>query len=549
MDHDENIVRIEWNENIHVDENKTRTLELLEAIQSDSLLQSSTLVGEQQFILNRDDQLMSSESSIYLKSFDTPSIEAISDKARQYVTARYPKAKVTVSPPENIFEKIFDTDEAEFTAEIFRRQASMDPDVDSLLAFVGNLTEKTGGKAHIPLSNQINVTVDTRAMLLYGVSFSQIVNTLTTLFGENNVSTLRSNQQYLPIVISAREKDVNEIFSTTMLPITGSVSTGNLRQVPMSHFIRVTQGVDLKTIHANRNGEYVPVNYSGVDHPEKLVSDIREQTFDSKSYDVDFSGSVFSNRKLFTEMGIVLFISLLMLYFILAAQFESLTQPLIVLLEVPIDVAAALALLWICGNSINVMSAIGIVVSCGIIINDSILKIDLINQLRREGMPIIQAIHTAGHRRLRAIVMTSLTTILAMVPLLFSHDMGSQLQAPLSLALIGGMAVGTPISLFVIPLVYWFIYRNHDQRIYEKIHRTPRENHTVRPGRPTGQPLRRTGRGITKTHAQRRHRHRHGQFAGCVPRTPLLPVLVLELPYIQSAKPAPAQPHLYTHQL
>lgn len=339
----------------------------------------------------------------------------------------------------------------------------MDPDVDSLLAFVGNLTEKTGGKAHIPLSNQINVTVDTRAMLLYGVSFSQIVNTLTTLFGENNVSTLRSNQQYLPIVISAREKDVNEIFSTTMLPITGSVSTGNLRQVPMSHFIRVTQGVDLKTIHANRNGEYVPVNYSGVDHPEKLVSDIREQTFDSKSYDVDFSGSVFSNRKLFTEMGIVLFISLLMLYFILAAQFESLTQPLIVLLEVPIDVAAALALLWICGNSINVMSAIGIVVSCGIIINDSILKIDLINQLRREGMPIIQAIHTAGHRRLRAIVMTSLTTILAMVPLLFSHDMGSQLQAPLSLALIGGMAVGTPISLFVIPLVYWFIYRNHDQ--------------------------------------------------------------------------------------
>lgn len=463
MDHDENIVRIEWNENIHVDENKTRTLELLEAIQSDSLLQSSTLVGEQQFILNRDDQLMSSESSIYLKSFDTPSIEAISDKARQYVTARYPKAKVTVSPPENIFEKIFDTDEAEFTAEIFRRQASMDPDVDSLLAFVGNLTEKTGGKAHIPLSNQINVTVDTRAMLLYGVSFSQIVNTLTTLFGENNVSTLRSNQQYLPIVISAREKDVNEIFSTTMLPITGSVSTGNLRQVPMSHFIRVTQGVDLKTIHANRNGEYVPVNYSGVDHPEKLVSDIREQSFDSKSYDVDFSGSVFSNRKLFTEMGIVLFISLLMLYFILAAQFESLTQPLIVLLEVPIDVAAALALLWICGNSINVMSAIGIVVSCGIIINDSILKIDLINQLRREGMPIIQAIHTAGHRRLRAIVMTSLTTILAMVPLLFSHDMGSQLQAPLSLALIGGMAVGTPISLFVIPLVYWFIYRNHDQ--------------------------------------------------------------------------------------
>ena len=86
----------------------------------------------------------------------------------------------------------------------------------------------------------------------------------------------------------------------------------------------------------------------------------------------------------------------------------------------------------------------------------------MINQLRKEGMPILEAIHTAGHRRLRAIVMTSLTTILAMVPLLFSRDMGSELQAPLSLALIGGMTVGTLVSLFIIPLIYWFIYRKHE---------------------------------------------------------------------------------------
>lgn len=461
LDHNESIIRIEWNENIHVNENKERTLGLLEALQNDSIVQSASLIGEQQFLLDRADQLMPSESSIYLKSFDTETIEAINRRAEAYLAAKYPKAKVTVNPPENVFEKIFDTSEAEYTAEILRRQRNADPDVDSLLAFIDGLSLKTGGKAQIPLSNQINVSVDSRALILYGVSFNQIINTLSTIFGENSVSILRSNQQYLPIVISSRERDIDDVFAHTLIPVSGSASSGAITQVPLSAFIRVSQGVDFKTIYAGKNGEYVPVNYSDVKNPEKLTAEIREQVLSSNSYDVDFSGSVFSNRKLFGEMAVVLGISLLLLYFVLAAQFESLSQPLIVLLEIPIDIAAALFFLWIFGNSINVMSAIGMVVACGIVINDSILKIDMINQLRKEGMPILEAIHTAGHRRLRAIVMTSLTTILAMVPLLFSSDMGSELQAPLSLAIIGGMTVGTPISLFVIPLIYWFIYRNH----------------------------------------------------------------------------------------
>jgi multidrug efflux pump subunit AcrB len=109
------------------------------------------------------------------------------------------------------------------------------------------------------------------------------------------------------------------------------------------------------------------------------------------------------------------------------------------------------------------MSVIGIVIMSGIIINDSILKIDVINQLRKEGYPLIEAIWEGGHRRLRAILMTSLTSVLAMIPLLFSNDLGSELQKPFSYALIGGMVIGTIVSLFFVPLVYWYIYRKHDK--------------------------------------------------------------------------------------
>ena len=159
------------------------------------------------------------------------------------------------------------------------------------------------------------------------------------------------------------------------------------------------------------------------------------------------------------ELIIVLGISILLMYFILAAQFESFLQPLIVLVEIPVDIAFALLLLWGLGHTLNLMSAIGLIVTCGIVINDSILKLDAINELRKEGMPLIKAVHEAGRRRLRAIIMTSLTTILAMVPLLFSFDMGSELQKPLSIAMIGAMGIGTPVSLFVVPLFYWMIYR------------------------------------------------------------------------------------------
>ena len=105
------------------------------------------------------------------------------------------------------------------------------------------------------------------------------------------------------------------------------------------------------------------------------------------------------------------------------------------------------------------MSMIGLIVVCGIVINDSILKIDTINTLRREGMGLKHAIMEAGRRRLKAIVMTSLTTILAVAPFLSHGDMGSDLQLPMSLTIISGMIVGTLVSVFFIPLAYYEIYR------------------------------------------------------------------------------------------
>jgi multidrug efflux pump subunit AcrB len=176
-------------------------------------------------------------------------------------------------------------------------------------------------------------------------------------------------------------------------------------------------------------------------------------------FDVTFGGSILSNRAMLKELLLIIGVSLLLLYFILAAQFESFVLPLIVLTEVPVNLFGVFLFLKLFGSGINIMSAIGIIVMAGIVINDSILKVDTINKLMDSGHSLLRSIFEGGRRRLKPIIMTSLTTILAMLPFLFQKGMGAELQKPLGLAIIGGMLVGTVVSLYLIPLMYYLLRR------------------------------------------------------------------------------------------
>jgi multidrug efflux pump subunit AcrB len=192
-----------------------------------------------------------------------------------------------------------------------------------------------------------------------------------------------------------------------------------------------------------------------------MIMDTIEEVLDYDDwFDVSFSGSFFTSREMIDELIIILVVAFLLLFFILAAQFESLIQPFIILSEVLVDIFGAFLILLIFGSGINIMSMIGIVVMCGIVINDSILKVDTINRLIKEdGYSLLRAIIEGGSRRIKPIIMTSLTTVLAVAPFLVRGDMGSDLQFPLSLALIGGMVFGTIVSIFFIPIFYYQIYK------------------------------------------------------------------------------------------
>ncbi len=464
IDQNELLVQVEWNENIHLDENRDRVARLFAGIERPSV-QHTAYIGQQQFLLNRDRELSISEAELYFKTERTDDIEPLRQEIAAWLKQRYPMAVVSFAPPETVFEKIFVTGEADIVAEFYARDKERVPDAATLRHLEDEMERRVGqAPVGVAFQNQLNLSIDHEKLLLYHVAYEEVYRVLKTVFKENEVATLRSYQQYLPITLAGDDRTVDDILRNTLVRAhTDADTTARAAYIPLSAVVSVAPGEDLKTLTAGKNGEFIPFQFYQVENADELMEQIRDivrgEDAGRTEWDVDFSGSFFSNQRMLNELVVILCISILLMYFILAAQFESFLQPLIVLLEIPIDVAASLLTLWALGHTLNLMSAIGIVVSCGIIINDSILKLDAINELRKAGTPLLEAIHEAGRRRLRPIIMTSLTSIIGMVPLLFSFDMGSELQKPLSIAMIAAMLIGTAVSLFIIPLVYWAIYR------------------------------------------------------------------------------------------
>ncbi|MDE6521238.1 MAG: efflux RND transporter permease subunit [Muribaculaceae bacterium] len=460
IDSDETIVRIDWNENITLDENRNRVEKLNIQDKILKIEEVSAFVGAQDYMTGDGKDLATSEAELYFKVSDPSMTEPLQKVIAALIREEYPKATLSFSKADNIFERIFSSDEPNIEARLRYNQGVSD--IQELIQLHGRIAKATGEDLDpIPTSQQIELMIDRERLALYNVDYSETERVLKTAFKGTEASTLRSYSRYTPIEISDGEHTVGEAVAT--LFVSSRPDHQGLRtEIPLRELVRTGRNSGLKTITAGAAGEYIPIALDGTGREKETMTEVRSATEESGSFDVDFAGSFFSNSQIMKEMTVILLVSVMLMYFILCAQFESFVQPLIVLVEIPIDTAFALLTLMACGQTLNLMSAIGIIVTCGIIVNDSILKLDAINELRKEGMPLMEAIHTAGHRRLTAIIMTSLTTIFAMVPTLFTSDMGSELQRPLAIAMIGSMTVGTLVSIFIIPLFYRAIYRRNE---------------------------------------------------------------------------------------
>ena len=341
IDQNELIVHVEWNENIHVDENRHRVNVLFGQL-LDKTVEQTAAIGQQDYLLNREQALSSSEAELYFKTSSPDGIAPLQKQAGEWLTREYPLATVSFSPPETVFEKLFVTGEADVVAELYARNKEKAPAAEELRGLEQQFAELTGtAPVGIAFENQLDISILQEKLLLYDVSYDELYRTLRTAFKENSVAMLHSYQQYLPISIVGEERTVNEVLQQTLIQ-TRPDSKGEVEHIPLRELVKVRPAEDLKTITAGRNGEYIPFRFYEVDDAPELMEKVKREADATGDWDTAFSGSFFSNRQMLDELVVILFISILLMYFILAAQFESFVQPLIVLLEIPIDVAFAL---------------------------------------------------------------------------------------------------------------------------------------------------------------------------------------------------------------
>ena len=328
--------------------------------------------------------------------------------------------------------------------------------------------ELIGALEEIPGTQQLSSSLDdsTREIFVeinrdkaaaYGLSVAQIAQTLRTAVSGTTVTKLRSEGKETDVVVQLGEMWRDNVDSVGSIPI--QTARGTL--VPLQDVASLGYGESPVQIVRSDQSRTATITGDIAGRPLNLVmSDIRDLLDEfhlPEGMSITYAGQDQLMTESFMELGQAMMLGILLVFMILASQFESLLQPLIIMVTLPLAVIGVILGLLIGGTTFNVIAFVGAIMLAGIVVNNAIVLIDYINQLRAEGVDRTTAVIEAGKTRLRPILMTTLTTVLGMIPMAIARGEGSELGKPIALTVIGGLMTSTLLTLLVIPVVYTLV--------------------------------------------------------------------------------------------
>lgn len=309
----------------------------------------------------------------------------------------------------------------------------------------------TSREAGLP---QQEIRVDRDKVADLGLSVRDVTKILETAVAGTKAGEFRTEGNSYRILVKlkdAEKRSLEEILNLTLTTASGEQVA--LRNLVMTEPGRGPLVIDRKdqqrvaTVTANVSGRDLGSVASDV---QALLARIPRPV----GYDLLVAGNFGEQQKAFRELVVSLLLALVLVYMVLACQYESLRNPLVVMFSVPVAAVGVLGILFLTGTTLNVQSYIGCIMLGGIVVNNAILLVDQAGRLVQSGMNVDEAVAEAGRRRLRPILMTTLTTILALLPLALGIGEGADAQAPLARAVVGGLTGSTIITLVLIPAVY-----------------------------------------------------------------------------------------------
>lgn len=347
-------------------------------------------------------------------------------------------------------------------------------DLDKLQELAGEVAkvvENTEGTVDVDdgLANttpSFTISVDKEKAAKYGMTVAQVFQ---LVYGEmassTSATTISTDANDYQVYVQSEEQSDVTLADIKNLTFTYTDREGNETEVALSDIAQFEEGYTLGTINRDAQTRYISVT-AGVDddHNVSLLSNEIQKELDKinlpEGYSIEMAGEDEMIADAMNQLYLMLLLAVIFIYLVMVAQFQSLLSPFIIMFTIPLAFTGGLFALYFTGNEVSVVAMIGFVMLAGIIVNNGIVMVDFINQLRRGGMEKKDAIIESGKTRLRPILMTALTTILSMSTMAVGLGEGSEMMQPMAIVTVGGLLYGTLLTLIVVPCIYDAFNRN-----------------------------------------------------------------------------------------
>lgn len=347
-------------------------------------------------------------------------------------------------------------------------------DLDKLQELAGEVAkvvENTEGTVDVDdgLDNttpSFTISVDKEKAAKYGMTVAQVFQ---LVYGEmassTSATTISTDVNDYQVYVQSEEQSDVTLDDIKKLTFTYTDREGNETEVALSDIAQFEEGYTLGTINRDAQTRYISVT-AGVDddHNVSLLSNEIQKELDKinlpEGYSIEMAGEDEMIADAMNQLYLMLLLAVIFIYLVMVAQFQSLLSPFIIMFTIPLAFTGGLFALYFTGNEVSVVAMIGFVMLAGIIVNNGIVMVDFINQLRRGGMEKKDAIIESGKTRLRPILMTALTTILSMSTMAVGLGEGSEMMQPMAIVTVGGLLYGTLLTLIVVPCIYDAFNRN-----------------------------------------------------------------------------------------
>ncbi|MCI9531729.1 MAG: MMPL family transporter [Lachnospiraceae bacterium] len=314
---------------------------------------------------------------------------------------------------------------------------------------------------------EFRITVDKEKAAKYGMTVAQVYQLVYGQMEKDTADgTISTDIKDYDVFLESVEQSDASLQSLKKLTFSyKDKETGEESEIPLSKVAEFEDADSLTSISRTGQERYITVSAQIADgYNVGLVGAKLEEALEGyglpEGYSLEMTGEDETINEAMEQLLLMLVLAISFIYLIMVAQFQSLKAPFIILFTIPLALTGGFLALFFTGSEISIIAMIGFIMLVGIIVNNGIVMVEYINQLRKEGMAKREAIVTAGMTRLRPILMTAMTTILAMATTAFGSDMGSDMSRPMAIVTIGGMIYGTLMTLVVVPCIYDLFYSN-----------------------------------------------------------------------------------------